>query len=59
MASASGVPRVASFTISGLPSASAAGAGALAFVSDETDGPVLAFSDGADWRCVTDGTVVS
>ncbi len=59
VASASGVPRVASFTVSGLPSASAAGAGALAFVSDETGGPVLAFSDGTDWRRVTDGTVVS
>jgi hypothetical protein len=59
VAAANGVPRVASFTVSGLPSAGTAGAGALALVSDETGGAVLAFSDGTDWRRVTDGAVVS
>ncbi len=51
--------RVASFTVVGLPSASARGAGALAFVTDEAGGAVLAFSDGASWRRVTDRAVVT
>lgn len=33
--------------------------GAVIFVSDETGGAVLAFSDGTDWRRVTDRAVVS
>ena len=51
--------RVASFTVAGLPSAATRGAGALAYVNDETGGPVLAFSDGTNWRRVTDRAVVS
>lgn len=56
---ASGVPRLPSFTVAGLPSASAAGAGALAFVSNETGGAVLAFSDGTNWRRVTDRAIAA
>ena len=59
VAAAKGAPQVPSFTVSGLPSASTAGAGALAFVSDETGGAVLAFSDGTNWRRVTDRAVAS
>ena len=51
--------KVASFAVVGLPSASARGAGAIVYVSDETGGAVLAFSDGADWRRVTDRAVAS
>lgn len=40
-----------------LPSASPAGR--LIFVSDETGGPVPAFSDGTNWRRVTDRAIVS
>ncbi len=59
---ASGVPRVPSFTVSGLPSASTAGAGARAFVTDAnatTFASVVAgsgsngvpvYSDGTNWR---------
>ncbi|NJM33981.1 MAG: DUF2793 domain-containing protein [Rhodomicrobium sp.] len=47
---ASGVPRLPSFTVSSLPSAASAGAGALAYVSDASGGPILAFSDGTDWK---------
>jgi hypothetical protein len=59
VASASGVPKLPGFTVSGLPSAVTAGAGAIVHVSDESGGAVLAFSDGADWRRVTDRAVIS
>jgi hypothetical protein len=59
VAAAGGVPRLPSFAVTGLPSASTAGAGALVHVGDEIGGAVLAFSDGTDWRRVTDRVVVS
>lgn len=49
---------LASFTISGLPSASD-WEGAIVYLSDESGGAVPAFSDGTDWRRVTDRAVVS
>lgn len=55
-----GLPLVKkSFTVAGLPSAASAGAGAEVFVSDESGGAVPAFSDGTNWRRVTDRNVVS
>jgi hypothetical protein len=54
-----GAIRCGSSTVAALPSAAAAGAGAMLFVSNESGGPVLAFSDGAAWRRVTDRTTVS
>lgn len=51
-------PRVPVFTVAGLPSA-ATYAWGLVGVSNETGGAVLAFSDGTDWRRVTDRAVVS
>ena len=33
--------------------------GELIYVSDETGGSVIAFSDGTDWRRVTDRAIVS
>jgi uncharacterized protein DUF2793 len=51
--------RPQSYTVAGLPSASDAGAGALVFVTDESAGAVPAFSDGSDWRRMTDRAVVS
>jgi hypothetical protein len=52
-----GPMRVASVTVSGLPSASPAGQ--TIYVSNESGGAVLAFSDGTNWRRVTDRAVVS
>lgn len=46
-----------SFAVATLPSAGTAGG--LIYVSDETGGAVVAFSDGTDWRRVTDRAVVS
>lgn len=46
-----------SYTVAGLPSA--ATAGQMIYVSNETGGAVPAFSDGANWRRVTDRAIVS
>ena len=48
--------RVASFVVASLPTGRAGG---IIFVSNETGGAVLAFSDGTDWRRVTDRAVVA
>lgn len=48
-----------SYTVAGLPSASTAAAGAIAYCSNETGGAVLVFSDGTNWRRVTDRAVAS
>lgn len=49
--------QVPSYTVATLPSA--ATAGQIIYVSDETGGAVLAFSDGTNWRRVTDRATVS
>lgn len=46
-----------SYTVSTLPSANPAGG--MLFVTDETGGSVPAFSDGTNWRRVTDRQIVS
>lgn len=48
---------IGSYTVAGLPGAGTAGQ--IIYVSDESGGAVLAFSDGANWRRVTDRAVVS
>lgn len=53
-----GPVRVKSYTVATVPAASGL-AGAIIFVSNESGGGVLAFSDGATWRRVTDRAVVS
>ena len=47
-----------SYTVSTLPTASAYPRGVI-YVSNEAGGAVLAFSDGTNWRRVTDRAVVS
>jgi hypothetical protein len=51
--------RSPSFTVSTVPSASASGAGAQIYVINESAGAVLAFSDGTNWRRVTDRVIIS
>jgi hypothetical protein len=46
-----------SFTVATVPNA--AQPGQMIYVSDETGGPVMAFSDGSNWRRITDRTIVS
>jgi hypothetical protein len=48
-----------SYTVATAPSASAAGEGAMIYVSDESGGAVPAFSDGSSWRRVTDRAIIS
>lgn len=52
------MPRAPSYTVAGAPAA-ASYSGGLIFVSNESGGAVLAFSDGANWRRVTDRAVIS
>ncbi|GGD09550.1 DUF2793 domain-containing protein [Aquisalinus flavus] len=54
-----GTIRGKTYTVATLPDAAAEGAGAIAYVSDETGGAVLAYSDGTDWRRSTDRAVIA
>ena len=51
--------RPKAYSVATLPSASGNGAGAIIYVSNETGGAVLAFSDGTNWRRVTDRAIVA
>ncbi|WP_294644299.1 DUF2793 domain-containing protein [uncultured Aureimonas sp.] len=53
-----GAVRVATYLKAALPDAQAGG-GQIVLVSDEAGGAVLAFSDGAVWRRVTDRAIVT
>lgn len=46
-----------SYTVATLPSA--ATAGQMIYVSDESGGAVIAFSDGTNWRRMTDRNIIS
>jgi hypothetical protein len=46
-----------SYTVATLPSAT--NVGQIIYVSDETGGAVIAFSDGTNWRRVTDRAIVA
>lgn len=54
-----GPVRMGQYSKTSLPSAGGSGAGSLIFVSDESTGPVLAFSDGTNWRRVNDRGIVN
>jgi len=49
---------LSSYTVAGLPDATR-NARAIIYISDETGGAVPAFSDGTNWRRMTDRNVVS
>lgn len=51
-----GVIKTKSYVVASLPTVVVGG---IIYVSDETGGAVLAFSDGVDWRRVTDRAIVS
>ena len=54
-----GPARVGSYTVAGAPGADTCGAGTLIYLSNEVGGPVMAFSDGTNWRRVTDRVIVT
>lgn len=51
--------RLPSYAVADVPDAGDSGAGAMIYITDETGGAVPAFSDGTDWRRVTDRAIVS
>jgi hypothetical protein len=51
-------PVLPSYTVAGVPSAATYARG-LIYVSNETGGAVIAFSDGTNWRRVTDRAVIA
>ena len=53
------VVRLTSFTVATLPPVPAVASPSLIYVSDETGGAVPAFSDGTNWRRVTDRAIVA
>lgn len=52
-------PKLPSFTVATVPSAADQGAGTIIFVSNETGGATVAFSDATNWRRVQDRVVIS
>lgn len=54
-----GLVACASYTVATAPSAATQGAGKLIYVSNEAGGAVIAFSDGTNWRRVTDRAIIS
>ncbi|MDP2358027.1 MAG: hypothetical protein Q8M31_18450 [Beijerinckiaceae bacterium] len=51
--------RVGSYTVATVPSASTVGAGSFIYVSNETGGATIAFSDGTNWRRLSDRAIIS
>ena len=51
--------RLANYTLSNLPLAATSGAGAVIFISNAPEGPILAYSDGSHWRSSITGQNVS
>lgn len=56
---AGGPVRLPAHTASGAPSPLGSGVGSLIFLSDEVGGATIAFSDGTDWRRVSDRAIAS
>ncbi len=54
-----GAVRLGTSTVASLPDASTIGAGAMLYVSDASGGSIIAFSDGSDWRRISDRSTVS
>lgn len=52
-------PKLPSFTVGTLPDATVYTGGSMIYVTDETGGAVPAFSDGTNWRRVTDRNIIS
>ena len=53
-----GPVRVGRFTLATLPDAASNGEASLIYVADDASGPLIAYSDGTQWRRMTDGSVL-
>lgn len=51
--------KLKSFTVGTVPNPGIVGAGGTVFITNETGGPVIAFSDGGTWRRSTDRAMIS
>ena len=51
--------RPGSYTVAGVPSAASAGAGAQIYITNESGGACLAYSNGTNWKRVRDGVNIS
>ncbi len=58
-ATATGSFKPSSYTVATLPSAGTHGAGAIVYCSDNVGGSTLVFSDGSNWRRVSDRAIAS
>lgn len=55
-----GAIQVPTYTVASAPSASAAGAGTVVYVTNGAAGsPILAFSDGTDWKRSDTGATIA
>lgn len=55
-----GAIKVPTYTVAGAPSASAAGAGTIIYVSNGAAGnPIIAFSDGTNWKRSDTGATIA
>lgn len=55
-----GAIKVPTYTVAGAPSASTAGAGTIIYVSNGAAGsPILAFSDGTNWKRSDTGATIA
>jgi hypothetical protein len=55
-----GAAKVPTYTVATAPSASTAGAGTIIYTTDGAAGsPILAFSDGTDWKRSDTGATIS
>ena len=57
--SAAGYIKLEAYTVAGLPAAASGNEAGLVYVTNESGGKTLAFSDGTNWRRVQDRAVVS
>lgn len=57
--SVAGALQLPGYAKTAVPSAATMGGGAMIYVSDATGGSVVVFSDGTDWRRVTDRSVLN
>lgn len=54
-----GAIKAKAYNVVNLPDATLNGAGAMIYVPDESGGAIMAFSDGSNWRRISDRSIVS
>lgn len=57
--SLAGLLQLSSYSVAALPDATLSGPGTMVYVNDDSEGAVVAFSDGNAWRRMTDRSAIS